>query len=314
MNSKISLYLIGGFLGAGKTTFIRSLMESMADKKLGLLVNEFGSVGIDGTVLDSDGVQLVEINNGSIFCACIKDGFVRTLKEFSEKPIDVLLIENSGMADPAGMRNILSDLKPYLGRGYDYKGLITLVDCVTFLAYSEILLPVKNQVAEADFIIVNKTDMADSKKIEEIHQRIREYNRTAEIIDTVYAHIELPLPDMSPTQGKSELQTSNTPYSRPKVYTLETCDDADIIELSDFCDSISPCALRIKGFVRNDGNWIHVDSGGYNISVALADSKLKIRLERGKIVIIGMNGRDIYDKILDAWKGSVGTDCKLTEG
>ena len=313
MHDKIPLYLVGGFLGSGKTTFIRSLMESMADKKLGLLVNEFGSIGIDGTVLDCDGVQLVEINNGSIFCACIKDSFVRTLKAFSEKPIDVLLIENSGMADPAGMRNILSDLKPYLERQYDYRGLITLVDCATFLAYSEILLPVKNQVAEADFIIVNKIDMADAEKIKDIHSRIREYNSTAAIIDTVYAQIELPLPELSHSSCKDELRTSNTPYSRPKVYTLETCGDADIIQLSDFCDLISSCALRIKGFVRNGNGWIHVDSVGYNVTVALADLKLKIRLERGKLVIIGMNRRDIYSKIIDAWKESVGLDCKLTE-
>lgn len=124
----IDLYLVNGFLGSGKTTLLRGLIGAFEAQRLGVLVNEFGSIGIDGTLVHKNGIKLVEINDGSIFCACIKDGFVRTLKAFSQQPVDVLLIESSGMADPAGIHTILEGLAPYLARQYHYQGSICLVD------------------------------------------------------------------------------------------------------------------------------------------------------------------------------------------
>ena len=115
----IELYLLSGFLGAGKTTLLQQLVKEFPRQKLGVLVNEFGGLGFDGTAFRTGGIKLVEINGGSIFCACLKDGFVRTLKAFSEQPIDALLIENSGMADPSAMPRLLEGLRPYVTVGQE---------------------------------------------------------------------------------------------------------------------------------------------------------------------------------------------------
>ena len=93
MEKNIQLYLVSGFLGSGKTTFLRQLLLQMQNVRVGVIVNEFGSIGIDGKVLQQGDTKMVEINNGSIFCACLKDGFVKTLVAFLEQPIDVLFIE-----------------------------------------------------------------------------------------------------------------------------------------------------------------------------------------------------------------------------
>ena len=149
---QIELYLLSGFLGAGKTTLLRQLVREFPRQRLGVLVNEFGGLGFDGTEFRTGGIRLAEINGGSIFCACLKDGFVRTLKAFAEQPIDALLIENSGMADPSAMPRLLEGLRPYLKRDFLYRGNICLVDGLTFFDYADVLEPVRNQVACADAI------------------------------------------------------------------------------------------------------------------------------------------------------------------
>ena len=174
------LYLITGFLGAGKTTFLHQFVRLFPDRRTAIVINEFGKQGVDGTLLEDLDIKMEEINNGSIFCACLKDSFVKTLKMFAETDIDILVVENSGMADPGSMNQILDQLKPYLKRPYDYKGLICLADSTTFLDYIDLLNPLQHQVQTADFIIVNKTDLVDQDVIDAIHETIKFYNKDVE--------------------------------------------------------------------------------------------------------------------------------------
>ena len=312
MTEPIQLYMIGGFLGAGKTTFLRSMMEDMKTKRMGILVNEFGSIGVDGTLIERSGVKMVEINNGSIFCACLKDGFVKTLKAFTEQPIDVLLIENSGMADPAGMRMILKNLAPYLSRQYEYLGFICLVDCTTFLRYSEVLTPLTGQVVEADYIIVNKSDLVDRATIASIHEKIKKFNNHAPIYDTIFAQIPLPLPDIKAGERPDPIrESSNSPNSRPAVYTLETDIPPNVQQLTLFCKAIGNIALRVKGFIRTSDGWLHVDSVGNEVSVEPTTLDLRIPLYDGKLVIIGCDESDIHNQIDSAWKSHCATEFQL---
>ncbi len=309
----IKLYLVGGFLGSGKTTFLTALMNDLSGQRLGVIVNEFGAISIDGLVLERDGVKMVEINNGSIFCACLKDGFVRTLKAFAEQPIDILLIENSGMADPAGMKTILKGLAPYLQRQYDYQGLICLVDCTTFLDYVDILTPVQSQVAEADYIIVNKTDLADQLIIDDIHGWIRELNSSALVYDTVYAQIPLPLPERKPTDKDSGRISANTPQNRPAGFVLETDSEPEEAALRAFCEALADSTLRIKGFTRRAGAWLHTDSVGKQVAVGLAKDIQDLSLRSGKLVIICLGNQDQQAKIARAWEAHCGNDYRLTQ-
>ena len=152
MEKKIELFLVSGFLGSGKTTFLKNMLLQMSGRRVGVIVNEFGSIGIDGTVLQDGDLKMVEINNGSIFCACLKGGFVKTLVAFLEQPIDYLFVEASGLADPANMESFLDQMEPYLARKphitreYNYRGGICVADAMHFLQFAEVFTPVKNQI------------------------------------------------------------------------------------------------------------------------------------------------------------------------
>ena len=69
----IQIVLLSGFLGAGKTTLMQRLLDTYKDNKIGVIINEFGEINIDAKLVERDGIDIAELSNGSIFCACIKD-------------------------------------------------------------------------------------------------------------------------------------------------------------------------------------------------------------------------------------------------
>ncbi|NLL36274.1 MAG: GTP-binding protein [Fretibacterium sp.] len=301
----IQLYLLSGFLGSGKTTLLKRLIDGYSDRRrLGLLVNEFGSVGIDGGTMKDQDVKMVEINNGSIFCACLKDGFMRTLKAFTEQPIDTLIIENSGMADPSSMNSILERMAPYFKRPYDYRGSICLVDSQTFLDYVELLMPTQNQIRSSDLILVNKTDLVPPEQIEEIHEKIGELNPGAFVYDTSYAEIPLELLDsrLSNHGYQGESSTSGIPY-RMNTFVLQAKGEYEPEALSAFCEAVQGHIWRIKGFLRSPGmeGWVHVDgtSGGTELREAAEESVSPAA--RHRLVVICRGGEDLPDLLRSLW-------------
>ena len=88
--SKIKLYFLTGFLGAGKTTILRNLLENMEGTKVGVIQNELGKISIDGTVLQNNDIQMIELNRGSIFCSCLRLSFVDALTQMATLIFDTM--------------------------------------------------------------------------------------------------------------------------------------------------------------------------------------------------------------------------------
>ncbi len=128
----IKLYVLTGFLGAGKTTLLLHLLEHFADKKIGVIQNEFGRLGVDGPRLRQDGIEMVEINRGSIFCSCLKLSFVQALAELGKRDLDFLFVESSGLSDPSNILEILSAVAELGVNSLKFCGVICLIDAVNF--------------------------------------------------------------------------------------------------------------------------------------------------------------------------------------
>ncbi|MBC2745103.1 MAG: hypothetical protein HGJ93_19285 [Desulfosarcina sp.] len=103
MSATTSVYLITGFLGSGKTTLLNRIIQSFPkDRKLMILMNEFGDIGVDGTLVDDDDLAMLEISKGSIFCVCVKTDFIKGLMDIAQRmQPDVLIIEATGVANPS---------------------------------------------------------------------------------------------------------------------------------------------------------------------------------------------------------------------
>lgn len=301
MKEHIDLYLISGFLGSGKTTFLQKMLNNFEGKKVGVIVNEFGSIGIDGKLIEKEGILLVEINNGSIFCSCIKGGFVKTLIEFSKEDIDVLLIENSGMADPSNMHQIIDEVSDRVGRPYKYKGAVCIVDSVSFLKYAKVLVPVQNQVVTSNFIVVNKVDLVNQSTLKEIEEKIIELNPSAFVFEALYSEVPISLLEEKLYDNGFIGETSNLCTNRPATYSIESDGIYSDIEMVEFINKIKPYVLRMKGFLKGENGWWQVDV--VNDYATITEAKLGKRdvIEKTKLIIIGHDSNEFKNEIEKSW-------------
>ena len=181
-NTKIDV--ISGFLGAGKTTFIKRLVEGNKDKgKTIIIENEFGEIGIDGGFLKNSGIEIKEMNSGCICCSLAGD-FEASLRELLEKYApNRVIIEPSGVGKLSDVLKAVSDVEKDLP--VESNSAVTVVDvkkCKMYMKnFGEFF---NNQIQFANTIILSRTDLADDKKIEEAVALIKGVNPEATIVTT----------------------------------------------------------------------------------------------------------------------------------
>ena len=187
--AKTKVDIISGFLGAGKTTFIKKLLaEALSGEKVVLIENEFGEIGIDGGFLKDSGIEVREMNSGCICCSLVGD-FASSLKEILTKYTpDRIIIEPSGVGKLSDVMRAVADVEeelPVAGNS-----AVTLVDVKKAKLYIKNFGEFfNNQVQYAKTIVLSRTDVADQKKIDEAIQLIREINKDATIITTSLADL-----------------------------------------------------------------------------------------------------------------------------
>lgn len=185
-----NVYLISGFLGSGKTTFLNHMLKEIPpDLKLLVLMNEFGEESIDGALVEDPELEMVEISKGSIFCACVKGDFIKALYRiaFVIKP-EALVIEASGVANPT---DIGRDLFNPMFKGM-YKSLekVCLIDAENFLEQYEIFTALEKQIEAADKFIINKMDLTDKSIIDQTKKVILKHNSNATFVETSFARVD----------------------------------------------------------------------------------------------------------------------------
>jgi G3E family GTPase len=179
--NKISVTIITGFLGAGKTTFINHLLKNNPTTQFALVENEFGDVSIDTKLIKGlDASQMFELKQGCI-CCTISNEYELVLQELAERfpNVEHLLIETTGVADPAPViRPFLADEN--LKEIYQYNGTICLVDAINFENSPEKEITIK-QVVVADLILVSKSEKISEIQKETFNQNLKKINPFAEI-------------------------------------------------------------------------------------------------------------------------------------
>ncbi len=184
-------YLITGFLGSGKTTFLNRIIDKFPkERKLTILMNEFGEIGVDVTLIEGDEIDMMEISRGSIFCVCVKTDFIKGLYELSTtvEP-DVLLIESTGVANPSDLKR---DLKlPIFNNRFQFTEQFCIIDAPHFLDAYGAYASLEKQIASSTVFIINKTDLASPETIEEAKKLILQLHPEPSFYETTYADIPL---------------------------------------------------------------------------------------------------------------------------
>ena len=176
--------IISGFLGGGKTTFIKKLLkEAIAGEKVVLIENEFGEIGIDGGFLKDSGIEIREMNSGCICCSLVGD-FGRSLNEVLTKYTpDRVIIEPSGVGKLSDVMKAVCDVAGEID--VVLNGSVTVVDaqkCKMYMKnFGEFF---NNQIESAGTIVLSRTDVADADKVAQCVEMIREKNPKAAIVTT----------------------------------------------------------------------------------------------------------------------------------
>ena len=188
---KIPVTVLTGYLGAGKTTLLNRILSEPHGKKYAVIVNEFGEIGIDNELIIGADEEVFEMNNGCICCTVrgdlvrILDGLMRRKGKF-----DAVIVETTGLADPAPVAQTFF-VDENVGRKTRLDAVVTVADAKWLSDRLKDAPEAKNQIAFADVILINKTDLVSPEELREVEARIRGINPYAKVHRTERAQIPL---------------------------------------------------------------------------------------------------------------------------
>ena len=258
----IPLSLITGFLGSGKTTFLRRVIERYRGRRLAYLVNEFSSVDVDGRLLASEGEQIICLPGGSIFCKCLVTSFIRQLRDIAElrdrpdEPLEGLVVEASGIADPRVVGRMLEETR--LDQLYRLTSVISVVDPGSFLALRETLPNITAQIEASHLAIVNKADLFDEDRLMLVEAALREINPQIDTVRAEFCAVDLNLFDgrASRSIDGQYAPCADLHYAR---VALRAENAVDIDRLLGRLRGASAEIYRAKGFVYTGSKTLYID-------------------------------------------------------
>jgi G3E family GTPase len=260
-NPPLPLLLVTGFLGSGKTTLINRWLRTRTGAKLGVLVNEFGQIGIDGALLGPGDV--LELSDGCVCCASGRELWESARDLGARSGVTHLLVETSGIADPGVLLQQYEELPTALLSSFELRGVLCLVDTLHIEASLARRAEARRQVLEADRLILSKADLCPGERLAEVHTLLDEMGATPEraVIGPGAGTDEVAQAlawAFSPPRLRAAERTQDTghrhdpPHPDGQLSAVSVAERRPLLEtplrrlLSELPDSV----LRAKGFVR----------------------------------------------------------------
>jgi G3E family GTPase len=196
---RIPVTILTGFLGAGKTTLLNYILREKHGRKIAVIENEFGEIGIDGGLVLESTEEIYEMVNGCICCVgAVREDLVRIVRTLLDRPerLDHIIVETSGLADPYPVAQTFFIDDP-IARRVSLDAVVTMVDAKHIGAHLDDLVldgtdnQAVDQIVCADRIVINKVDLVSESDVESLTRRIRTLNETADIVTSNYAQIDL---------------------------------------------------------------------------------------------------------------------------
>ncbi|WP_398466353.1 CobW family GTP-binding protein [Tardiphaga sp.] len=310
--SRVPLVLLTGFLGSGKTTLLNALLSREEFRDTAVVINEAGDVGLDHLLVEQGADTVMLLEGGCLCCrakgslAPVLEGLLRRSRDGSLPPIRRLVVETSGLSDPAALlEGLISDA--FFNHRIALAGVVTVIDARAFRQIVDIHSEARMQVALADRLLISKSDVTDNGELAAVQQRLREINPHAEqtvihpravAMETFWPQsLDLPRALIAPRGMIC------APEPVPIATASAAFDGAiapDILEewLDHTMSLLGPMLLRMKAMLDIAGasgpTVLHAVQGLLHQPVDMKDWPVVER--RNRIVLIG---RDVEAQILD---------------
>lgn len=283
MTDKIPVSIITGFLGAGKTTLVNHILTGNHGKKIAIIENEFGEVGVDDGLVVETKEEIFEMNNGCI-CCTVRGDLIRILGKLMKRKdkFDAILIETTGLADPAPVAQTFfvdDEIKEQML----LDAIITVVDCKHVGQHLDEEKPegVENesveQVAFADKILLNKTDLVSEEEKLALIGKIRGINAYCEIIETTHSKV-----DVDKIMGVKAFDLGRVMEKEPEFLNVDGEHQHD--------NSVTSVGMEVEG---------EVDMGKLNswLSTLLREKGVDIFRSKGILAISGSEDKYVFQGV-----------------
>ncbi len=254
--------MLTGFLGAGKTTLLNRILTTDHGRRVAVIVNEFGEVGIDHHLLISSEQEIVQMNNGCI-CCTVRGDLLRSLFQLLEhrSKFDALMIETTGLADPAPVvQTFFVDER--IRSDFELNGVITVVDSKHIWQQIDHSTEAKEQIAFADLVLLNKTDLIAPEDLYELEYKVRGINGSARICQTRNSDVDIgAVLDLKSLNLETKVENHSDDHRHTEdisTVSIVLPGDLDGMKLShwfrDLLTEFGPKIMRMKGILnlRND--------------------------------------------------------------
>jgi G3E family GTPase len=273
------IYVISGFLGAGKTTLINNLLESSPDSaRIMVLVNEFGRISIDKKMIKADPSNIVDLSGGCICCGMFTELMASIRFALDDLRADVILIESTGLAVPQEIAR--QALSPFFEGRVECGGIITVVDAGGVLEADYPII--EAQLKEANVVVLNKTDLIDSKTLAEVRNRIKLItNPKCLLFETSFGRIaysdiftrRYDSPHITYTKTRPGEFDSTEGFA---TICLVRNSPVDVDELIGFYQNQRHKIIRSKGFVMTENGGVEVQLSGSGVEVKKIQKPIQI--------------------------------------
>lgn len=187
---RIPVTILTGFLGAGKTTLLNYILRENHGYKFAIIVNELGAIDIDGQLVENTEDEILQVGNGCLCCTVRKDLVSAIRKLILRGGFDYILIETTGIADPGPVAQTFLNI-PQLQQYVQLDSIITVVDAEQIERQMAEVETAREQIAMADFLLLNKTDLVDEPHLQRIEALACELNPHAQLFRTSQSQVNL---------------------------------------------------------------------------------------------------------------------------
>ncbi|MBS4025248.1 MAG: GTP-binding protein [Clostridia bacterium] len=290
--------IVNGFLGSGKTTLIKNLLDALGGlEKIAVIVNEFGAVGIDGTILAQDGMDVIELPSGCICCTLNSDLKKQVAVIATNYAPDRLIIEPTGVATISSLLKIFNSLT--LEKFITQVRIICIVDATDFFnIYSGNKFFVESQLAAAQLVVINKVDLIADDEIDKIVKEIEDVNSQAYQLATAFGQVPLEIylalqgfsPGLLGNELAEKLNSETNITHQFQTYCSTFEQQVSEERLGSFLKSLQlgefGAVIRAKGILKlKEKDWVLFNLATGKITI----TKMEQPQSLGKIVVIGTN-------------------------